>query len=69
MPIETVPFDSARHLKTEADIARYLQAVLQENDPVLLRHALGQAARAKAMTQPARALSVAPRPRQEEPPK
>lgn len=39
MPIETAPFDSARHLKTEADIARYLGAVLEENDPALRRHA------------------------------
>jgi DNA-binding phage protein len=37
MPIETVPLDSARHLKTEADIARYLQAVLETNDTALRR--------------------------------
>ena len=60
MPIETLPFDSAQHLKTEADIARYLEAVLEANDPALHRHALGQVARAKAMTQPARTLSSAP---------
>ena len=42
MPIETVPFDRARPLKTEADIARYLEAVLETNDPALHRHALGQ---------------------------
>jgi DNA-binding phage protein len=35
MPIETVPFDSAQHLKTKADIARYLEAVLEANDPAL----------------------------------
>jgi len=37
-----VPFDSAQYLKTEADIARYLQAVLEANDPALRRHALTQ---------------------------
>jgi DNA-binding phage protein len=42
MPIETVPFDSAQYLKTEADIARYLEAVLEANDPALRRHALTQ---------------------------
>lgn len=54
MTTETLPFDSARHLETEEDIAFYLQAVLEENDPALLCHALGQVARAKGMTQLAR---------------
>ena len=49
MPIETVPFDRARPLKTEADIARYLEAVLETNDPALHRHALGQIARASPL--------------------
>jgi probable addiction module antidote protein len=48
MPIETVPFDSAQYLKTEADIARYLQAVLEANDPAHYRHALTQVVRARA---------------------
>jgi DNA-binding phage protein len=39
MPIGTVPFDSAQYVKTEADIARYLEAVLEANDPALHRHA------------------------------
>ena len=39
MPIETIPFDRAQHLKTEADIARYLLAVLEANDPALHREA------------------------------
>jgi DNA-binding phage protein len=42
MPIETVPFDSAQYLKTEADIARYLEVVPEANDPALRRHALTQ---------------------------
>jgi probable addiction module antidote protein len=54
MPIETVPFDSAQHLKTEADIARYLEAVLEANDPALHRHALTQIARARAAIRCAR---------------
>ena len=48
MPIETVPFDSAQYLKTEADIARYLQAVTAANDPPRHRHARTQIARARA---------------------
>jgi len=54
MPIETVPFDSARYLKTEADIARYLEAVLEANDPALRRLALTQIARARAAMSEAR---------------
>ena len=42
MPLKTIPFDSAQYLKTEADIACYLEAVLEENDPALHRHALTQ---------------------------
>ena len=54
MPIETVPFDSAQYLKTEADIARYLEAVLEANDPALRRHALTQIASARAAIRQAR---------------
>jgi probable addiction module antidote protein len=50
MTLETMPFDSARHLKTQKDIVLYLQAVLEENDLALYRHALGQVARAKGTT-------------------
>ena len=48
MPLETIPFGSAQYLKTEAGIARCLEAVLEVNDPALHRHALGQIARARA---------------------
>ena len=48
MPIGTMPFDIAQYLKTEADIARYLEPVLEANDPALRRHALTQIARARA---------------------
>jgi probable addiction module antidote protein len=54
MPTETIPFDSAQYLKTEADIARYLEAVLEANDPALRRHALTQIARARAAIRQAR---------------
>ena len=59
MTVETLPFDSARHLKTQEDIALYLQFVLEENDPALFCHALGQVARAKGMTQLARESGLA----------
>jgi len=47
-------YDSAQYLKTDEDIAAYLEAILEENDPTLFSHALGVVARAYGMTQLAR---------------
>ncbi len=51
MPPETFAYDSAEHLKTPEHIAAYLDAVLEDNDPALLAHALGVVARARGMAQ------------------
>lgn len=48
-------FDMAEYLKTDEDIAMYLTAVLEENEPTELTHALGIIARARGMTEVARA--------------
>ena len=48
-------FDPAEYLKDEEEIAAYLTAVLDENDPALLAAALGDIARARGMTDIARA--------------
>lgn len=48
-------FDMAEQLRTEDDIAIYLTLVLEENDPAELAHALGTIARARGMTEVARA--------------
>ncbi len=50
----TTPWDPADHLKTEDDMAAYLEAALEEGDPALVGAALGDIARAKGMTQVAR---------------
>lgn len=50
----TSTWDPAEHLKTEEDMAAYLEAALEENDPSLVAAALGDIARAKGMTQVAR---------------
>lgn len=47
-------YDTADYLKTEEDIAAYLEATLEENDPILLAAALGDVARARNMSQLAR---------------
>jgi probable addiction module antidote protein len=43
-------FDMADYLKTDEDVANYLNLVLEENDPAELNHALGTIARARGMT-------------------
>jgi probable addiction module antidote protein len=47
--VKTRPWDSASHLKTEDDVAGYLEAVFEIGDPVLIPHALGIVARSKGM--------------------
>lgn len=51
---QTVPWDAAERLETEEDMAIYLEAALEQNDPALVAAALGDIARAKGMTQIAR---------------
>jgi len=50
----TRAWDAAEHLETVEDIAAYLEAALEENDPALIAAALGDIARAKGMSQIAR---------------
>ena len=52
--IQTRPWDVAEHLKTEEDMALYMEAALEEGDPALVAAALGDIARAKGMAQIAR---------------
>ena len=47
-------WDAAEHLATEEDMAAYLEAALEEDDPQLFAAALGDIARAKGMTEIAR---------------
>ena len=52
---ELPDFDMAQYLKTDEDVANYLTLVMGENDPTELTHALGTIARARGMTEVARA--------------
>ena len=52
---ELPEFDLAEHIQSEADIATYLTLVLEENDPSELAHALGVVARARGMSEIAKA--------------
>ncbi len=48
---KTIPWDATEYLKTDADIANYLEAVFEDGDPALVAAALGDVARAKGMSQ------------------
>ena len=45
--IKLRPWNSAEHLKTEEDIALYLEACMEGGDPALIEHAHGVTARAR----------------------
>lgn len=54
--LKTIPWDSAEYLKTDEDMALYLEAMIEESngDPAAIAVALGNIARAKGMTEIAR---------------
>jgi|SRR3990172_4483191 len=56
MALRLKKWDSAEHLKTEEDIARYWEACLEEggDDPAFITGALGTIARARGMSDLAR---------------
>ena len=51
-------YDVTEYLETEADMAAYLNAALEDGDPAVLSTALGDMARAKGMTQLARETGI-----------
>lgn len=57
--LKTTPWDSAEHLRTDEEIALYLEAAMEDGDPGLIAHALGTVARARGMTQIARETGLA----------
>lgn len=55
MPSKTTPFDPAEYLDDDESVAVYLTSMLEEDDPGLLFSALGDVARARGMTEIAKA--------------
>jgi probable addiction module antidote protein len=55
---KTRAWDAAEHLQTPADMAAYLAAALDEGDAALFASALGDVARAKGMSEIARATGL-----------
>jgi probable addiction module antidote protein len=54
MPVRTHPWDPARYLETERDVAEFIDAVLDDGDPAVIAEAIGVVARARGMSQLAR---------------
>ena len=51
-------FDMAEHIKSDADVAEYLRQVLEEGEPGELAAALGYIAKARGMTEIAKASGI-----------
>jgi probable addiction module antidote protein len=58
MSLRTTRWNVGEYLSTPADVAAYLNAALEDGDPVLLQAALGDVARTQGMTKVARAAGV-----------
>lgn len=58
MAVETKLWDPAERLTSPDAIAAYLEAVFEDGDPSLIAAALGDIARAKGMTEIAKAAGV-----------
>ena len=55
---ELPEFDAARYLDDEAAVAAYLTDIIEANDPALLAEALGDIARARGMSEIAKASGI-----------
>ena len=58
--LKTRPWDAVDHLKTEEDMAAYLEAALEEDDPELISAVLGDIARAKGLSEVADRSGLSP---------
>jgi probable addiction module antidote protein len=56
--VELKEWDSAEFLRTPEDVAAYLEAAFEENDPAFINYALGIVARSEGMTQIAKATGL-----------
>mgnify|MGYP002779874576 CR=1 FL=1 len=58
MALKTTAFDAADFLDNDESVAAYLTSILEENDPGLLASALGDVARARGMSDIAKAAGL-----------
>ncbi len=52
--IKTRPWDSAEYIKTEEDVAAYLEAALEDGDLTLIAEVMGNIARSKGLAKVAK---------------
>lgn len=50
MALETTKWDATEYLDSEEAIAAYIEAAFEDGDPEIIKHALGNVARARGMT-------------------
>lgn len=55
---KTTKWDVTDYLKTDKDMAEYLEAAMQDDDPAVIATAIGNNARAKGMTEVARKAGI-----------
>ena len=58
MAVKLKPFDAAKYLETDEDIADLVNEAMASGEPAFIANALGVAARARGMTQVARDAGV-----------
>jgi probable addiction module antidote protein len=58
MALDTHPFDAARTIETAEDAAVFLRDAMEEGDPAAIAQALGTIARARGMTDVAKAAGL-----------
>jgi probable addiction module antidote protein len=58
MAVRTTRWDTTEHLDSEEAIFAYIEAAFEDGDPDLIKHVLGEVARARGMTAIAREAGV-----------
>ena len=56
--LKTTKWDVTEYLKTDEDMAAYLEAAMEDGHPAVIAAAIGNIARAKGMTQVARKAGI-----------
>ena len=56
--LRTTKWDAVDYLKTDEDMANYLEAAMEDGHPAVIATAIGNIARAKGMTQIARKAGI-----------
>ncbi len=58
LKLKTTKWDVVDYLKTDEDMAEYLEAAIEDGHPAVIATAIGNIARAKGMTQVARQAGI-----------